>query len=389
MHDNRIEQLKAFLIRRLIAVITAVAAAEALIILPVRYLILPAAAHIAGLGSLSAGSAAGGLFGIRDLPELIFTLLGALLSSITGGGLFGGGQSTLYGIACRSGAFLILLLGLIALLLPPVLGILFYAWSAASRMNELQTERENELKAAEAQRSLMLSDMAHDLKTPIMTISGYARALNDGLVKDDATRRSYLETIEKRSVKMAELIDLMFEYTKLDSADFRLDLQTCDINVLTAECAAAYYTEIEEAGMELEADIPETPFTVQADPAHTARVFNNLLINAVRHNPTGTRILVAVRRLAGAEYIAVADTGVSIEKDPESLFTPFVKGDDSRKSSGSGLGLSIAAKIAEMHGWSLTLSQPCGGTVLPDFPELAAYTKAFILKVTEDSAPSA
>ena len=141
--------------------------------------------------------------------------------------------------------------------------------------------------------------------------------------------------------------------------------------VLYDACFASY---AEEAGMEFNIMIPEEPYSVQADRAQAGRIFTNLITNAIRHNPQGTEIAVIGRRLAGVEYIAVADTGRTIEGDTAKLFDPFVKGDASRTGDkGSGLGLSISKKIAELHGWELSLQQP-----------YEKYTKAFVLCIPED-----
>ena len=219
----------------------------------------------------------------------------------------------------------------------------------------------------------MFSDFAHDLRTPIMTISGYAGALSDGVVKDETQKKQYLTAIRAKADRMSELITLLFDYTKLGSVNFHLKKEPVDRNELLRETAASAFSDMEDAGMELLAEIPEEPYVVSADRAQVSRVIGNLLTNAIRHNPAGTKIAVGVRRLAGMEMIAVADTGVTIEKDPKQLFEPFVKGDDSRsETKGSGLGLSIAKKIVDMHGWEIELRQPFG-----------KYTKAFVISVPE------
>ena len=299
---------------------------------------------------------------------------------MAGEGLSGAAQ-TGWLILGRSGAFLLLLICIAAFLLPIILGILFYANTVSTRMAALQKQREDEYRTNEERRNLLLSDLAHDLRTPIMTISGYSRAINDGMVKDAAQQHEYLDAIERKSSRMAELIDILFEFTKLGSQGFKLDLADCDINALLAESAATLYSDIEEAGMELDVDIPDEPFTASADRIHTTRLFSNLIINAVRHNPAGTRILIKANRLAGAEYITFADSGVLIEKDIETLFVPFAKGDSSRAGGGSGLGLSIVKKITELQGWELKLAQPCGAA--PEAGGCEGYTKAFVIKIPE------
>ncbi|MBO5999565.1 MAG: HAMP domain-containing histidine kinase [Lachnospiraceae bacterium] len=346
------EQLKNFLIIRLLAVMGIVLAAEIPVMGLVRALILPLAAYLANIENSS------GSLGPGDILTII-------------AGIFSGGQTAAMSVLLGSGTFLLVLLAFIALLLPPAAGILIYARMVAARVDTLQKERESE-------RNLMLSDFAHDLRTPVTTISGYAAALTDGLVKDPDTEREYLLAIRQKSMKLGELIGLLFDYARLGSVDYKLNRTKCDINAIAAEAAATLYSDIENAGMELEAFIPENPFTVNADPAQAGRIFSNLITNAVRHNPPGTRIALIIRPAAGGEMIAVADSGVVIDKDIDGLFKPFVRGDETRKSSGSGdtgsgLGLSIVKKIADLHKWDLSFEQPFEG-----------YTKAFILRIPDE-----
>lgn len=353
--DRSMEQLKDYLITRLILVITCVLAVEAFVLLLVRGILLPLAAYAANFEPHERG------LRLTDLFAVILSLIR------------GNSQQLLWGIAGSSGALLVMLLIVFLLLAPVAVGILVYAHLVTMRVDELQRQREAEHAAYDAQRNLMLSDFAHDLRTPIMTISGYAGALADGVVREEGMRQEYLEAIRRKSVRMGELINLLFEYVKLGSVSFHLKKEPCDLNALVAEAAASLYMDLEESGMEMRADIPEEPFTVEADRAQAGRVLNNLLVNAMRHNPEGTVVAVQVQRLAGMEEVAVADSGLPITKTAEELFEPFAKGDDSRGGDkGSGLGLSISKKIADMHGWELTLAQPYG-----------SYTKAFVLRVPE------
>ena len=349
------ENLKSFLITRLLMVAAAAGAIEALLQFAVQTVLLPLAAYLANTGSDA------GLVRRTDL----LTILRIILAGNT--------QGAVLGILARSQVLLILMFSLFLLLVPIVSGLIIYARLVTARVNELQKIRDAEREALYAERNLMLSDFAHDLRTPIMTISGYAGAISDGVVTDPEMKAEYIDALRRKSDRMSTLINLLFEYVKLGSTGFALTKKDCDINELAAETAAALYTDMEDAGMELLAEIPEEPFIAEADKAQAGRILNNLLVNAMRHNSSGTRIAVLVKRLAGMEEIAVADTGVRIEKDSEQLFEPFVKGDDSRSGDkGSGLGLSISKKIADMHGWELLLVQPFG-----------TYTKAFVLRVPE------
>ena len=109
---------------------------------------------------------------------------------------------------------------------------------------------------------------------------------------------------------------------------------------------------------------------VLADPIQLARVIENLLSNAIRHNAAGTEVALMMVREAGVAYVVVADTGEPIGENPEDLFQPFTRGDAARSAKGgSGLGLSICKRVADMHGFGLSLVQPYG-----------RFPKAFVLQ---------
>ena len=357
--------LRKFLITRLIAVLIPVILLEELLSFLMRKTLFP---FILGLTESGQGLVASP--GVRDLLFLVKGLL------------FGG--SGLENLPFLRGTLifsLIVIAGLVWIL-PIAGGIVVYAVLAEKKVREIETARENERKEAEKERSLMLSDFAHDLRTPIMTISGYAEALNSGMVTDGQKRSEYLSAIARKSTRLAELINMLFEYVKLDSTGFRLHKKEMDLHEVLLSIAAAAYTDIEEAGMAFEADIPEEPLLVEADEPQLTRVIENLLKNAVRHNPQGTKIALLVQRIPLGEEIIVADSGVAIQKSEEELFAPFVRGDSARSGDkGSGLGLSIAKKVADMHGYSLHLRQPFrGGAGHEDI----SFTKAFVLQVGID-----
>lgn len=346
------EKLKSFVITRLLLLLTAVMAAESVARLLVQRVLLPYAAfHAQYTGEMDMPGFFSMLHVMRELAD----------------------ASRAAGPGARLTVLFLLFISFLLFILPVVLGVLWYGGHVVSRLDELDRQREKEREEADAQRNLLFSDFAHDLRTPIMTISGYAGALADGVVKEEKQKQEYLEAIRSKSEKMAGLINLLFDYTKLGSVNYHLQKERMDLNELLRECVGEDYTDIEQAGMVFLAEIPDAPFHVQADKVQAARVFHNLIVNMIRHNPPGTGGAVSVKRLAGMELIAFADTGVRIEKSADELFMPFVKDDAARSgSTGSGLGLSIVKKITDMHGWEITLEQPFG-----------RYTKAFILRVPE------
>ena len=269
-------------------------------------------------------------------------------------------------------AVLQLLIMMLLLVLPLLLGALVFSRMVVSRVWELQQQRDRELALVDQQRSQFMTDVAHDLRTPLMAISGMAHALADGVVRDEAMRDEYVASIADKADKMGGLVNSVFDYTKLGSGAYALEREDLDLPQLLLQEAAIAYTDIEDASMSLLVAVPEDPCPVYADKVQLARVVANLLANAVRHNAPGTEIALMLVREAGVAYVLVADTGEPIAGDPTRLFEPFTRGDAARLTAGgSGLGLSICKRIADLHGYELSLVQPYG-----------RFAKAFSLRCT-------
>ena len=254
---------------------------------------------------------------------------------------------------------------------PVVVGALVFARMVTRKVRGLQEQRERELAQIEQQRNQFITDVAHDLRTPVMAISGMAHALSDGLVRNEAMRDEYLQSICDKSDKMGDLVSSVFDYTKLGGGNFTLQREPIDLPQLLLNEAAVAYTDIEDADMHFSVHVPEDRCVIDADKLQFSRLVANLIANAIKHNGPGTEIALILVRQAGVAYVIVADTGVPIMQSPDDLFQPFMQGDASRSSSagGSGLGLSICKRIADMHGFSLSIAQPYG-----------RFTKAFVLQ---------
>ena len=250
-------------------------------------------------------------------------------------------------------------------LLPLATGGVIFSGRVTRKLKKYEAGREAERTQEQKQRYLMISDIAHDLKTPMTTVSGYAKALSDGMVKEDQ-EKEYLDAIRDKTLRMNDIVQMLFDYVRLDSEGFTLVKDKTDICELVRECVASSYSVIEDAGDEVDIDIPDDAIMIDADKIQLSRVINNLLTNAVKHNASGTKIGVFIKKEPDEVRVYIADTGAPIDQElAESLFEPFVMGDKSRSSGGgSGLGLSVASKIAGLHGYKLKLVQK---------PEMARY----------------
>lgn len=253
----------------------------------------------------------------------------------------------------------IFITGIITMIIPIILASLMFSKTLMDEVHRMDQESEEMRKSYEKKRNLMLSDIAHDLRTPITTIAGYSKALNDDMIVSEEKKREYLQAIENKSARMNDLINLLFDYVRLDSANYGLRRDEMDLPELLRKIAASLYSDVEEKGMEFEISIPEEVHMVSLDRVQFSRVVVNLINNAIKHNKAGTTISLEMKLEKNSIQVVISDNGGLIpEFLAEHIFEPFAMGDASRTTqSGSGLGLSIAKKIVEMHGWTLELKQ--------------------------------
>jgi signal transduction histidine kinase len=201
-------------------------------------------------------------------------------------------------------------------------------------------------------------DISHDLKNPLSSAAGYAELLMNkpGLSPDE--RAGYLRIIHNNSMRAGQLLNGLFELSKLESPDFRLNLDKTDIGEFLRRLAAELLPLFDKAGFECAFDIPDGPLYVALDLSQMSRVLHNLADNAIRYNPEGTEVTISLSFEADTAVLQFKDNGIGIPAEKAGdIFKPFVRADEARNSQtgGSGLGLSIAQKIITAHGGALTL----------------------------------
>ncbi len=207
-------------------------------------------------------------------------------------------------------------------------------------------------EAAKTQREL-ISNLSHDLNTPITLISGYASALSEGLVKKE-NQQKYLELIEKKSIDLSNLIDDLIELSNLETAQLKLELKEYNVHSLIEEIYHRYKDEVFERGLEFKVEEKSNSVLykdILIDRKQINKVFSNLIYNSLKHTESG-HIILRVRIYKDDVIFEVEDTGKGIEKEQlPFVFDRFYKGSISRNSekSGSGLGLHISKKIITLH----------------------------------------
>ena len=181
----------------------------------------------------------------------------------------------------------------------------------------------------EENRNQLIRDISHDLKNPLMGIQGYAELC---MGKEDITQQQmqdYLELIRNNSIRANELLMNLFDYAKLESADFVLKREKVDFGEFLRQELIAWIPELENKHFSYEADIPEQALDVMIDVAQMKRVFSNLFGNAIKYNPDGTSIFLAVREVLGKCEIVFSDSGIGMDEEyAKTLFEPFSRPDN-------------------------------------------------------------
>ncbi|MCB2343078.1 sensor histidine kinase [Clostridium estertheticum] len=258
---------------------------------------------------------------------------------------------------------LALIIYFIAVILVLVIGAILFVHLISKKIKEENIRYNKE-------KNILFANIAHDLKTPITTIMGFSKALYDEVV-DETEKKELLNSIYGKSKRVNELLDLMFQYAKLDGVDFEMKLQELDVGRLIRETIALYYNEFEGKSIEINIEMPEKPIKLNLDNVEFSRAISNLIINAYRHNKPGSKVAVRLEEDDGIKII-VADNGENIDDEmKEAIFNPFICGDESRNSKeGSGLGLAITKKIVEKHGGKIFIDSNIDG-----------YTKGFVVQL--------
>lgn len=229
---------------------------------------------------------------------------------------------------------------------------------------EIRKESERQIR----ENNLLYASVAHDLKTPITSIRGFAKALSDGKIPEGEKAEIY-GIISSKSDNMNGLVDGLFEYSQLGTEEYQLKLERLDICALLREVVADSYGSLEEHSINVDIDIPESAICVDADRRDLKRAFTNLVVNTYKHNPDGIKMLVRVAMDGDHCVITIADTGAEIPGGDD-VFEPFVTENSSRTPGrGTGLGLAITKRVIDRHGGSIVLCAIDG------------YTKGFVVKL--------
>ena len=235
----------------------------------------------------------------------------------------------------------------------------------AYEINEIVVSYERRLsivrQTEETNRQLMTS-LSHDVRTPLTTLIGYLDAAHKGMVtgKD---RDDYIEIARRKAHDLKEYIDILFDWFKLNSNEFALEIQSIEAAELTRNILIDWIPIFEDKQIGYDIDIPEQPVRVKMDMDSYMRIINNLIQNVITHSQAD-KIKIMLSKKENNMELLLADNGMGIEKeDLKHIFERLYKCDKGRSEKGSGLGLSIVHQLVEKMGGNIAVeSVPGEGT---------------------------
>jgi signal transduction histidine kinase len=225
----------------------------------------------------------------------------------------------------------------------------------------LAMEERSRRQIEDARRQLVAA-ASHDLRTPLASLRLLVESIDDGVVTGE-TRDRYLGEIRTHVAVLSDLIDDLFELSRIEAGDISWTMRQVELNELIGDTVAAMRAPAQERGVTIAAELLEGEVIAQANAEKVQRVLFNLIQNALRHTPADGSVTVRARSAAGGVEVEVADDGEGIPAgDGERVFEAFYRGDDARGEEGAGLGLAISRAIVEAHGGRIWLEQGHPGT---------------------------
>lgn len=196
----------------------------------------------------------------------------------------------------------------------------------------------------------LITNVSHDLKTPLTAITTYIELLEDENVTPEQ-RTEYLEVLKKKSARLKFLIEDLFEVSKASSGNITLNLMDVDICNLMRQVYLEYEDRVEEAELIFRFRMPEEKIILRLDSQKTYRIFENLYINIIKYAMPHTRVYISVEKTEKSTEIELKNmSATELNIAAEDLTERFVRGDSSRNTEGSGLGLAIARSFVEVQG---------------------------------------
>ena len=224
-------------------------------------------------------------------------------------------------------------------------------------------DRERE---SERTKNELITNVAHDLRTPLTSIIGYLELLSGPVKLNEEMQKKYLDITYKKSKRLQKLIEDLFGFTKLNYGKISMKVSKVDIVKLLSQMLEEFYPNFMEKNLAYELQSNVTVKVITADGNLLARLFDNLINNAIKYGSEGKKIIVKVDATDTVVTVSVTNFGYVIPKEElPLLFEKFYRVEQSRSvnTGGTGLGLAIAKNIVDMHGGTIGVTSDLNGTV--------------------------
>lgn len=224
--------------------------------------------------------------------------------------------------------------------------------SLAENINRLQdgvNASQREQAKSERLKTELITNVSHDLRTPLTSIITYTELLKSPQLSEDE-RQSYIEIIDRKSKRLKSLIDDLFEASKMATGNVDMVKERVDLVQLLQQALAEYSDQISESSLQFRVTTPKEPVYAFVDGQKIWRVFDNLIGNILKYALENTRVYITLKTTPDQAVITFKNvTKYELGEDTEELFERFKRGDASRHTEGSGLGLAIAKSIVDLH----------------------------------------
>jgi signal transduction histidine kinase len=223
-----------------------------------------------------------------------------------------------------------------------------------NRMSEQLGQAHRELEAVSQHKSDFLANMSHELRTPLNAIIGFSEVLKDGLFGElNAKQEEYIRDIHASGHHLLSLINDILDLSKVEAGRMELAVAKFDLPTTIDNAMAFVRERASRQGIALDVQVDGRLNSFAGDERRVKQILLNLLSNAVKFTPEGGRISIAALPVDEGVQISVTDTGIGISvENQQLLFQAFqqVRNEDGAKREGTGLGLALARRLAEMHG---------------------------------------
>ncbi len=205
-------------------------------------------------------------------------------------------------------------------------------------------------------RTELITNVSHDIKTPLTSIVNYVD-LMEKEEPENEKMKEYLEVLSRQSARLKKLIDDLVEASKASSGSLPVNLEKLELGVLIQQTAGEYQEKMAEKGLELIVTQPEEKLEIMADGKHMWRIFDNLMNNIIKYAMPGTRVYLDLEKKNSNALVSFRNiSNKRLNVSSEELLERFVRGDSSRNTEGSGLGLSIAQSLTTLQNGDMELS---------------------------------